>query len=251
MAFSETIMKRRQWHSLESAAQFLSIGIGEDVSVDQLIELARSGDIPIFVDLSMPAWPLVGDKGAPKAHLNFTVHEHPVPSSPLPGMTVNADDTDCVLMGKYELKTPSAFSPLSEWYVKDPKSGESFIPGHQYKSLPSGKSFPERPGKPVPEEWVFKKDDLETLVAQILSDEDVREGKKKDKREIRALEALGLLVEVVAYTGTDQKKYQWGGKPNCAQIARAMEAQAGQGSGMREEKLKRLVGDALDAYQMR
>lgn len=245
MAFSETILKRRQWHSLESAAQFLSIGIGEAVSVDQLIEIAKSGDIPIFVDLSMPAWPLVGDKGAPKAHLSFTVHEHPVPSSPLPGMTVNADDTDCVLMGKYELKTPSSFSPLSEWYVKDPKSGESFIPGHQYKSLPSGKSFPERPEKPAPEEWLFKKDELESFVSKLRSEAVESEKQRRSSDEVKALEVLGLMAETFA---SRSQKYGSAKKPNVSQIAKAMFTQSGQAKGMSERKLHDYISDGLDAW---
>lgn len=246
MAFSETILKRRQWHSLESAAQFLSMGIGETVSVDQLVELAKSGDIPIFVDLSMPAWPLVGDKGAPEAHLSFTVHEHPVPSSPLPGMTVNADDTDCVLMGKYELKIPSPFSPLSEWYVKDPKSGESFIPGHQYKSLPSGKSFPERPEKPAPEEWLFKKDELESFVSKLLSEacESEKQGRSSD--EVKALEVLGLMAETFA---SRSKKYGDTKKPNVAQIAKAMCEHSGHAKGMGERKLKEYISGGLEAWE--
>lgn len=242
MAFSETILKRRQWHSLESAAQFLSIGIGEAVSVDQLIELAKSGDIPIFVDLSMPAWPLFEAKGAPKAHLSFTVHEHPVPPSPLLGMKVNVDDTDCVLMGKYELKTPSSFSSVNEWYVKDPESGESFIPGYQYKSLPSGKSFPERPEKPAPESWVFRSEDLERFSLEVTESS----GYEPDISEVKVLEAFGLMAETFASRG---QKYGSAKKPNVSQIAQAMFKQSGQAKGMSARKLHDYISDGLDAWE--
>lgn len=243
MAFSETILKRRQWHSLESAAQFLSMGIGETVSVDQLVELAKSGDIPIFVDLSMPAWPLIEAKGAPKAHLSFTVHEHPIPSSPLPGMTVNADDTDCVLMGKYELKTPPSFSPLSEWYVKDPKSGEPFIPGHQYKSLPSGKSFPERPEKPAPESWLFRRKDLEEISSNLLEN---CSGGEPGVDEVKVAEVLGLMAETFA---SQSQKYGGTEKPNVSQIAQAMCECADHADGMGKRKLESYISDGLKNWK--
>lgn len=243
MTFSETLLKRRQWHPLESAAQYLSIGIGEAVNVDQLVELARSGDIPIFVDLSMPAWPLVEAKGAPKVYLSLTVHEHPVPHSPLLGMKVNVDDTDCVLMGKYELKMPSSFSPVSEWYVKDSESGESFIPGHQYKSFPSGKSFPERPEMPEPESWLFCRKDLDRFSSEVLRE---LSEEKFDINEIKTLEVLGLLAETFAIHGP---RFGNAKKPNVSQIANAMSAQSGHADGMKERKLGQYIKSGLSAWE--
>lgn len=64
--------------------------------------------------------------------------------------------------------------------------------------------------------------------------------------ERRALEALGLLAEMVA---TQAPKYQRNGKPNRAQIAEAMSQQAGDVYGMSKSKLQRLLSDALDTWK--
>ncbi|RUR30848.1 hypothetical protein ELY33_08530 [Vreelandella andesensis] len=248
MVYSATLLKRRQWHTLNTAAHCLSMMLSEEVTVAQVVELAQSGDIPIFVELSMPAWRLVEIGTVPEFHLSFSVQEHPVPHSPLLGMKVDTADTDCVLMGKYQLQIPSTFAQMGEWYVKDPDNDEAFIPGHRFRSLPSGKSFPERPARPAPEEWLFKRDDLESFASKLRSEAGEGEKQHRSSDEVKALEALGLLTEVIAYTGTDKHKYQWGEKPNCTQIAKAMETQAGNVSGMSEEKLKRLLGEALAAY---
>lgn len=64
--------------------------------------------------------------------------------------------------------------------------------------------------------------------------------------ELRALEALGLLAVTFA---KQAPKYQRNGKPNCAQIAKAMDQQAGKVSGMGDSKLARLLSDALAAWE--
>ncbi|MFI8750077.1 hypothetical protein ACIGG6_08730 [Vreelandella lionensis] len=249
MSLYKTLLKRSQWHTVDMAAQLLSIELGEAVSVEQVAECAKSGDFPIFVDISMPAWPLVEEGVLADFYCIFPAQQHPAPPSPILGMRVNVYDTECTLSGKYQLPQSVAFSEVSEWYVKDLDSGEAFVPAHQYVSTPSGKSFPERPARPAPKDWLFKREDLESFVSELRSEAGEGEKQKRSSDEVKALEALGLLTEVIAYTGTDKHKYQWGEKPNCTQIAKAMETQAGNVSGMGEEKLKRLLGDALDAYE--
>ncbi|MDL4861970.1 hypothetical protein NPJ88_006470 [Halomonas elongata] len=64
--------------------------------------------------------------------------------------------------------------------------------------------------------------------------------------ELRALEALGLLAEMVA---KQAPKYQRNGKTNKAQIAEVMSQQAGETPGMSKSKLQRLLSDALDAWE--
>lgn len=69
--------------------------------------------------------------------------------------------------------------------------------------------------------------------------------------ELRTLEALGLLVETFAKQEAHTRKYRVGeaGRPNCAQIAKAMNNQAGDVYGMSESKLQRLLSKALTTWQ--
>jgi len=66
--------------------------------------------------------------------------------------------------------------------------------------------------------------------------------------ELRALEALGLLIETMA---KQSHKYRVGeaGRPNCAQIAEAMSQQADDIYGMKPRTLKGRLGEALTAWQ--
>ncbi|MCK0751737.1 hypothetical protein [Chromohalobacter japonicus] len=90
---------------------------------------------------------------------------------------------------------------------------------------------------------------LRTSPAPNLSSEVEKPTHSPEGEELRALAALGLLVETFATKFEPRYRKTKSGRPSCAQIAAIMESHAGDVYGTKKGTLERRLGDALDAWE--
>lgn len=259
MSVKSRLKQRKTWFTLEQAAQRLSDEFSEQVTAENLLELALEGDLPISIQV-------YGAQKVMPIHRGVGADMVTVPSfSPVvgyePGVTESGGKaTAYVGTGIYQvgLNAASTKSHLHRligsealgtvgapaWYfiMENADGGEPYFyvplePVEKIKLLPL----------PAPETLLIKRRDVEALIAELVSEQgDIASGAEQLAEDLRALEALGLLAETVA---KQAPKYQCNGKPNKAQIALAMSQQAGDVYGMSQSKLAHLLSDALDAWE--
>lgn len=260
MSVKSRLKQRKTWLTLEQAAKRLSDEFSEDVTAENILELALEGDLPISVQVygAQKVMPLqkgeqIGVRSAPSLS-PITGYKPGVPGLP-EGVTGH------VGAGIYQvgIDAPSTRNHLHRligsealgttgtpaWYLimDDADGGEPhlFVPLEPVKDT---KLLP----LPSLQSLLVRRIDLEPFIEELgkQSPELSSEGE-----ELRALEALGLLAETFALKGPSNWRKLETGKPNKAQIAEAMSKQAGEVYGMSKSKLQRLLTDALVAWEER
>lgn len=256
MSVKSRLQQRKAWFTLDQAAQRLSDEYNEDITTENVLELALGGDLAISMQVygAQKVLPLqegeqTGVRAAPS--LSPIIGYKPG----MPGL--REDVTGHVGEGIYRvgIDAPSTKQHLHRliggdslgtagtpaWYLimDDADGGEP----HLFVPLQPVKETQLLPF-PSPQSLLVRREELEAFISEV---GEQNAAPDSEGENLRALEALGLLAETFAKQGPKYRKGD-AGKPNCAQIAKAMSQQAGDTPGMGESKLQRLLSDALDAW---
>ncbi|WP_157955174.1 hypothetical protein [Halomonas denitrificans] len=267
MTMQARLLSRKRWYTLDDAARRLSVEFGEDVELEDIVQFVLDGDLQPSIYLSMvPACRIYPDDSheaaeieksgetlvtAPRARYVGPMRRHDADAS-LDGiyhlhLTLFAIDAWRMWLQGEGAPCDEFFRKLpSYWYVTPLDGSEkTFVPCEIDPDAPPGLDTYESKRPPDIAEWIIARRDLDAFIA---SPAEQSPGQPTEGEELRALEALGLLAVTFA-KGRGQYMHERSCKPNCAQIAKAMQPHAGEVYGMGERKLAGLISDALAAWE--
>lgn len=258
MSIQGRLLRRKRWYTLDDAARRLTVELGEPATVRDVLQLALDGDISLCVMLQFqPARKVVKPDGELQK-LIFGGIEWPHIVVPEIGMTVSNKpfsldgiyrvrfDHESIqaLLTREVIGKDACFAGVGSWSVESLEHTDE-----RYMMFEFDNELDEVPqmGGPALSQIIVMKAEIEECVRTI-TEEAVSGDENTEDKELRALEALGLLIETMA---KQSSKYRVGdaGRPNCAQIAEAMSKQAGDVYGMKPRTLQDRLSKAQIAWQ--